>query len=304
MAATAATIGTVHDEVTSRRRRHDRWRCPDLASPRGLCRLRHRHRTLRAEWRQLAAPRPTAFSCRTSPPRGTSSGPRVGAFTNNLLHTWTPGLIILGLSALVGSPILQIAAGILIAHVGMDVRSDTDSSCRARSTTRISVAWGDRSRESRSRQNVPRRDRRRRPRASRGRRPGRGHDAGSRRARRCPGPVAVQAPPESGGADRRDRRGHRRRPRADARNNWPRRRSRAALRTAATAFRRFALANPHGYELVFMNLPPDARPPARPQRPRRGAAARDRPTPRRTRAGARGGPARHPHSPTGSSRWS
>jgi AcrR family transcriptional regulator len=35
-----------------------------------------------------------------------------------------------------------------------------------------------------------------------------------------------------------------------------------ALRAAATAFRRFALANPHAYELVFMNLPPDARPPA------------------------------------------
>ena len=35
-----------------------------------------------------------------------------------------------------------------------------------------------------------------------------------------------------------------------------------ALKAAATAFRRFALANPHGYELVFMNLPPDARPPA------------------------------------------
>jgi hypothetical protein len=47
-------------------------------------------------------------------------GPRVGAFTYNLLHTWTPGLVVLGLSALVGSPILQIAAGILIAHVGMD----------------------------------------------------------------------------------------------------------------------------------------------------------------------------------------
>jgi len=47
-------------------------------------------------------------------------GPRVGAFTYNLVHTWTPGLIVLGLSALLGSPMLQLAAGILIAHVGMD----------------------------------------------------------------------------------------------------------------------------------------------------------------------------------------
>ncbi len=36
----------------------------------------------------------------------------------------------------------------------------------------------------------------------------------------------------------------------------------AGLRAGATAFRRFAQANPRAYELLFMNLPPDARPSA------------------------------------------
>ena len=34
------------------------------------------------------------------------------------------------------------------------------------------------------------------------------------------------------------------------------------LRDAAAAFRRFALANPRAYELIFMSLPPGSRPPA------------------------------------------
>ena len=36
----------------------------------------------------------------------------------------------------------------------------------------------------------------------------------------------------------------------------------AGLRSIATAFRAFAHANPRSYELVFMNLPADSRPPA------------------------------------------
>lgn len=51
---------------------------------------------------------------------GYLAGPRLGAFTYNLAHTWTPGLAVLGLSAWLGSPALQLAAAILIAHVGMD----------------------------------------------------------------------------------------------------------------------------------------------------------------------------------------
>ena len=51
---------------------------------------------------------------------GYLAGPRVGAFTYNLAHTWTPGLAVLGLAVWLGSPVLQLAAAILIAHVGMD----------------------------------------------------------------------------------------------------------------------------------------------------------------------------------------
>ena len=45
---------------------------------------------------------------------------RVGTFTYNLLHTWMPGFMVLALALLIGSPALQLAAAILIAHVGMD----------------------------------------------------------------------------------------------------------------------------------------------------------------------------------------
>ena len=47
-------------------------------------------------------------------------GRPVGTFTYNLLHTWAPGLIVLGLSVALSAPALQIVAAILIAHVGMD----------------------------------------------------------------------------------------------------------------------------------------------------------------------------------------
>ena len=51
---------------------------------------------------------------------GYLGGPRLGAFSYNLAHTWAPGLVTLGLGAWTGSPSLQIAAAILIAHVGVD----------------------------------------------------------------------------------------------------------------------------------------------------------------------------------------
>ena len=51
---------------------------------------------------------------------GYLSGPRVGAFTYNLLHSWVPGLLVLGLGAWLTSPAVQLVAAILIAHVGMD----------------------------------------------------------------------------------------------------------------------------------------------------------------------------------------
>jgi hypothetical protein len=51
---------------------------------------------------------------------GYLAGPRVGAFTYNLLHSWVPGLMVLGLGAWLASPAVQLVAAILIAHVGMD----------------------------------------------------------------------------------------------------------------------------------------------------------------------------------------
>ena len=47
-------------------------------------------------------------------------GPRLGAFTYNLVHTWAFGLAILGLGLLTGSLPVEIGGAIAIAHVGMD----------------------------------------------------------------------------------------------------------------------------------------------------------------------------------------
>lgn len=51
---------------------------------------------------------------------GYLAGPRFGAFTYNLFHTWAPGALVLGLSVWLASPVLQLAGAVLIAHVGMD----------------------------------------------------------------------------------------------------------------------------------------------------------------------------------------
>jgi hypothetical protein len=51
---------------------------------------------------------------------GYLAGPRVGAFTYNLAHTWAPGFIALGLGVWLASPTIQLVAAILIAHVGAD----------------------------------------------------------------------------------------------------------------------------------------------------------------------------------------
>src|SRR5262245_42050811 len=47
-------------------------------------------------------------------------GPRVGAFTYNLVHNWVPGILTLAIGAWLASPALILAAAILIGHVGMD----------------------------------------------------------------------------------------------------------------------------------------------------------------------------------------
>src|SRR6476660_4308098 len=47
-------------------------------------------------------------------------GPRLGAFTYNLVHNWALGLAVLGLTVATNSVPLAIAGAILVAHVGMD----------------------------------------------------------------------------------------------------------------------------------------------------------------------------------------
>ena len=47
-------------------------------------------------------------------------GPRVGAFTYNLIHNWAIGLGVLGLGVAADSTPLLIAGAVLVAHTGMD----------------------------------------------------------------------------------------------------------------------------------------------------------------------------------------
>jgi hypothetical protein len=47
-------------------------------------------------------------------------GPRLGAFTYNVVHNWALGLAVLGAAFATASAPLAIAGAILIAHVGID----------------------------------------------------------------------------------------------------------------------------------------------------------------------------------------
>ena len=47
-------------------------------------------------------------------------GPRVGAFTYNVVHNWALGLAVLGVGLAANVAPVAIAGAILIAHVGMD----------------------------------------------------------------------------------------------------------------------------------------------------------------------------------------
>jgi hypothetical protein len=51
---------------------------------------------------------------------GYLAGSRVGAFTYNLCHNWTPGIVTLAFGVWLASPTILQAAALLIAHVGMD----------------------------------------------------------------------------------------------------------------------------------------------------------------------------------------
>jgi len=51
---------------------------------------------------------------------GYLAGPRVGAFTYNLAHTWAAGLAVIGIGMLTAAAPLVLAGIVLAAHVGMD----------------------------------------------------------------------------------------------------------------------------------------------------------------------------------------
>ena len=51
---------------------------------------------------------------------GYLAGPRIGAFSYNLVHNWALGLAVLALGVAIESSGVQLAASILLAHVGMD----------------------------------------------------------------------------------------------------------------------------------------------------------------------------------------
>ena len=47
-------------------------------------------------------------------------GPRLGAFTYNVVHNWALGLAVLGVAFAMDSVPLGIAGAVVVAHVGMD----------------------------------------------------------------------------------------------------------------------------------------------------------------------------------------
>jgi Domain of unknown function (DUF4260) len=47
-------------------------------------------------------------------------GPRVGAFTYNLVHNWALGLAVAGIGIYAQVPAVLLAGTVLVAHVGMD----------------------------------------------------------------------------------------------------------------------------------------------------------------------------------------
>jgi hypothetical protein len=51
---------------------------------------------------------------------GYLAGPRIGAFTYNLVHTWAPGFVALIIGLWLDAPGALLVAAALIAHVGMD----------------------------------------------------------------------------------------------------------------------------------------------------------------------------------------
>jgi hypothetical protein len=51
---------------------------------------------------------------------GYLAGPRVGALSYNLVHTWAAGIAVLAIGVALGAPPLMLAGAVLVAHTGMD----------------------------------------------------------------------------------------------------------------------------------------------------------------------------------------
>jgi hypothetical protein len=51
---------------------------------------------------------------------GYLAGPRVGAFTYNLAHTWAAGVAVLAIGFAISMPAVVLAGAVLVAHTGMD----------------------------------------------------------------------------------------------------------------------------------------------------------------------------------------
>ena len=51
---------------------------------------------------------------------GYLAGPRIGAMTYNVAHTWVTGLAVLGAGIWLASVPLELVGAVLVAHVGMD----------------------------------------------------------------------------------------------------------------------------------------------------------------------------------------
>ncbi len=51
---------------------------------------------------------------------GYLAGPKIGAFTYNLAHSWATGLLVLGAGWAAASPAVVLAGAVLVAHVGLD----------------------------------------------------------------------------------------------------------------------------------------------------------------------------------------
>ena len=90
-----------------------------LAAARGRGGVRGRAGAVRLARRAVAPGHPAPLLPDLSAV-GYLRGPRLGAFTYNIVHNWAAGLGVLGLGLVLGATPVTILGAIVIAHVGMD----------------------------------------------------------------------------------------------------------------------------------------------------------------------------------------